>query len=118
MKRTGGDPERGPTGERPLTWDIDMTLIVELNDHRFDPKTILNALNSPAYPLGIRQRCCSPTEPIAGELLDASSMDEALSLPLGERSRTGAPCRRRPAMTPRRPAGRTARACWGVYPCI
>jgi len=32
------------------------------------------------YPLGIRQRCCLPTEPIAGELLDASSIDEALSL--------------------------------------
>src|SRR4051794_36383343 len=65
MERTGGDPERGLTGERPLTCDIDMSIIVELHDNRFAPKAILDALNTPAYPLGIGQRCCLPTEPVA-----------------------------------------------------
>jgi len=74
IDRKGGDEERTITGERPLTCDLDLTIIVELlSGAPFTAQAILDALREPVHPLGVGQRSCLPTEPIAGNILEAAS---------------------------------------------
>jgi CRISPR system Cascade subunit CasD len=81
MERAGGEPERTLTGERPLTCDYDATVVVELLDGSpFDAGQILVALREPVYPVSIGQRSCLPSGPIAGVVLDVTSLDEAVPL--------------------------------------
>jgi CRISPR-associated protein Cas5/CasD subtype I-E len=80
MERAGGDPERSIIVERPLSCDIDMTVVVELlSDAPFTAAEILAAFDEPAYPLGIGQRVCIPTMRIAGVTLEAKSMTDAIA---------------------------------------
>ncbi len=80
--REGGDKERTITGERPLTCDLDLTIVIELLPGApFAAPAILEALREPVHPLGIGQRSCLPTEPIAGGMLEgASSLIDAVGL--------------------------------------
>ena len=81
MERKGGEPERSITGERPLTCDYDATVVVELlAGAPFTVEEILNALRHPAHPLGIGQRSCIPSQPIAGEPLDAPTLIDGVAL--------------------------------------
>lgn len=81
MERAGGEPERTITGERPLTCDYDATIIVELlADAPFGVDQILDALRNPVFPLGIGQRSCIPSLPIAGEPLNAPALIDAIAL--------------------------------------
>jgi CRISPR system Cascade subunit CasD len=75
MERKGGEPERTITGERPLTCDYDATVVVELlAGAPFTVEEILDDLRHPAHPLCIGQRSCIPSQPIAGEPLDATTL--------------------------------------------
>jgi CRISPR system Cascade subunit CasD len=87
MEREGGDPERTITGDRLLTCDYDATIIVELLlDAPFSTNQILNALRTPAHPLCVGQRSCIPSLPIAGDILDAQSLEDGVGLvPSGTR---------------------------------
>jgi CRISPR system Cascade subunit CasD len=81
MERAGGEPERTLTGERPLTCDYDATVVVELLDGSpFDADQILAALHEPVYSVSIGQRSCLPSAPLAGIILDVTSLDEAVLL--------------------------------------
>jgi CRISPR system Cascade subunit CasD len=81
MERKGEKPERSITGERPLTCDYDATVVVELlAGAPFTVEEILNALRRPAHPLGIGQRSCIPSQPIAGEPLDAPTLIDGVAL--------------------------------------
>jgi len=79
MERAGGDPERTIIIERPLICDIDMTVVVELlADAPVAAEVILEALDTPAHPLSIGQRSCFPTGRVAGNLIDAENLLEAV----------------------------------------
>jgi CRISPR system Cascade subunit CasD len=81
MERAGGDPDRTVTGERPLTCDYDATIVVELLDGApFEASQILNALRSPIFPLGIGQRSCIPSMPIAGNALEVTALIDGVSM--------------------------------------
>jgi CRISPR system Cascade subunit CasD len=80
MEREGGDPERTITGQRPLICDYDATIIVELlSDAPFSADAILDALNTPVYPLSVGQRSCIPSLPIAGKKLEAATLSGAVA---------------------------------------
>lgn len=81
MERAGGEPERTITGERPLTCDYDATIILELlADAPFGVDQILNALRNAVFSLGIGQRSCIPSLPVAGEPLNAPALIDAIAL--------------------------------------
>ena len=82
INRAGGEEERTITGERPLICDLDLTVAVQLLPAApFSAQTILKALREPVHPLGVGQRSCLPTEPIAGKVLEeAGSLIDAVRL--------------------------------------
>jgi CRISPR system Cascade subunit CasD len=81
MERAGGEPDRTITGERPLTCDYDATVIVELlHGAPFEASQIFHALRSPIFPLCIGQRSCIPSMPVAGNMLEVTTLIDGLSM--------------------------------------
>jgi CRISPR system Cascade subunit CasD len=77
-RRTGGDASRTLVSERDLTCDVDLTAVVCW--HIADPNAemVLAALDIPAMPLSVGARWALPTQPVAGTIIDASSLEAAV----------------------------------------
>jgi len=81
MERAGGEPDRTITGERSLTCDYDATVIVELlRGAPFGASQILDALRSPIFSLCIGQRSCIPSMPVAGNMLEVTTLIDGVSM--------------------------------------
>jgi len=71
---------------RPYLADVDITSVVELQEHApFGAPEILAALREPARPLFLGRTSCPPEREIAGEIIDASSLEDAAQQLAGAR---------------------------------
>jgi CRISPR system Cascade subunit CasD len=86
LHREGGDVEGTRQQRRPYRCDARMTVLVHLAAGApFGAEAILAALRRPAYPIGIGRQSCPPAEPLAGALLDAMTLEDAIAqVPPGE----------------------------------
>jgi CRISPR system Cascade subunit CasD len=78
-KREGSQIKGLRSQQRPYRADADMTAIVELG--KGGPASadeIVSALDQPAHPLFIGRSSCPPASKLAGELLDAPSLEAAV----------------------------------------
>jgi CRISPR system Cascade subunit CasD len=79
-QRAGGDALRTLVSERDLTCDVDLTAVIGWHLETPDAAALLAALDQPAMPLSIGARWALPTEPTAGEIVDAASLAEAVAI--------------------------------------
>ncbi len=80
VERKGIEKEGTRIQLRPYLMDVDMTVVVQLaNDAPVTADKILHALDMPARPLGLGRMNCPPTARIAGEVLDAETLESAVS---------------------------------------
>ena len=79
VEREGIEKEGTRIQERPYVMDVDMTVVVQLADDAPIPaEQILAALDMPARPLGIGRMNCPPSERIAGNILQAETLESAV----------------------------------------
>lgn len=67
------------TQERTLLSDADMTVVVEvMDDSHWTAEQMLGALRRPRFPLYLGRSNCLPAARVAGQVLDAGSLVEAI----------------------------------------
>ena len=80
VEREGIEKKGTRIQSRPYAMDIDMTVIARLADNApVTAEEILEALDTPARPLGIGRMNCPPSVRIAGNLLEAETFASAVS---------------------------------------
>jgi CRISPR system Cascade subunit CasD len=78
-KREGSEIKGLRPQHRPYRADADITAIVELGASTpVDAEQIIAALDQPARPLFIGRSSCPPASRLAGQLLDAASLEAAV----------------------------------------
>jgi CRISPR system Cascade subunit CasD len=78
-RRTGGNATRTLVSERDMTCDVDMTAVVDWFVGDPTAEAVLAALDTPAMPLSIGARWALPTQPIGGEVVKATTLEEAVA---------------------------------------
>ena len=76
-ERAGAIKTRTLVSERDIACDVDLTAIIGWSLDETDAGAVLAALDQPAMPLSIGARWALPSEPVAGEIVDAASLAEA-----------------------------------------
>jgi hypothetical protein len=77
--RRGGKETRTLVSERDLTCDLNITAVVEWRLDAPGADAVLAALDEPAMPLSIGARWALPTEPVAGIIIEAASLTDAVA---------------------------------------
>jgi CRISPR system Cascade subunit CasD len=77
-KRGGGDKTGKTVSLRDISCDVDMTAVIEWDLDHPNATEVLAALRRPRWALSIGARWCMPSEPVAGQIIDAGSIEEAV----------------------------------------
>ena len=79
VEREGSRTEGLRIQHRPYLADAEMTVVIELGDDApVTAERVLAALDQPARPLFIGRGSCPPACPLAGPIVDAASLEEAV----------------------------------------
>jgi CRISPR system Cascade subunit CasD len=80
MEREGLEKEGTRIQQRPYTCDADMTVLVELLDGApFTASALLSSLDEPQRVLAFGRMSCPPSGRIAGEMLAATTLEQAIA---------------------------------------
>jgi CRISPR system Cascade subunit CasD len=79
LKRGGGDPEGRKVRQRDILFNVDMTAIIGWTLDDLSVETVLHALDFPAETLTIGAKWALPSESLAGTILTAQSMEDAIT---------------------------------------